>query len=189
MDTNHITRFDLHGANVRLLTDGHGETWFIAKDICAVLGLGNITEALRALDDDEKNSNDNSIDIAKNGGRATCGVANLYSIEVCDFVCVEDGAHVFGVGAKDVADVLGYSDANKAVAMHVDKEDRQNCQNDSFESTRGMTIINESGLYGLILSSKIPQARLWLIGAGLLPAPGMVPTGTGLDRTCTRPRP
>ena len=47
---------------------------------------------------------------------------------------------------KDVAKVLGYSDANKAVAMHVDKEDRQNRQNDSFDSQRGMTIINESGL-------------------------------------------
>ena len=71
---------------------------------------------------------------------------------------------------KDVANVLGYSDANKAVAMHVDKEDRQNCQNDSFESPRGMTIINESCLYSLILSSKLPQAREfehWVSLAGI----------------------
>ena len=40
-----------------------------------------------------------------------------------------------------------------------DYEDKQNCQNDSFESPRGMTIINESGLYSLILSSKLPKAR------------------------------
>ena len=40
-----------------------------------------------------------------------------------------------------------------------DYEDKQNCQNDSFESQRGMTIINESGLYSLILSSKLPKAR------------------------------
>ena len=37
---------------------------------------------------------------------------------------------------------------------HVDSEDKQNCQNDSFDSNRGMTIINESGLYSLVLSSK-----------------------------------
>ena len=47
---------------------------------------------------------------------------------------------------KDVAKVLRYSDANKAVAMHVDKEDEQNCQNAGFDSQRGMTLINESGL-------------------------------------------
>lgn len=40
-----------------------------------------------------------------------------------------------------------------------DYEDKQNCQNDSFESPRGMTIINESGLYSLILSSKMPNAK------------------------------
>ena len=34
----------------------------------------------------------------------------------------------------------------------IDDEDKQNCQNDSFESNRGLTVINESGLYSLILS-------------------------------------
>ena len=71
---------------------------------------------------------------------------------------------------KDVAKVIGYSDANKAVAMHVDKEDRQNRQNAGFESPRGMTIINESCLYSLILSSKLPQAREfehWVSLAGI----------------------
>lgn len=69
MDNTQITRFDFHGANVRVLTDEHNETWFIAKDICDVLGLGNITEALRALDDDEKSNFRNS-EVARNGGRA-----------------------------------------------------------------------------------------------------------------------
>lgn len=69
MDTNQITRFDFHGANVRVLTDERDEPWFIAKDICDVLGLGNITEALRALDDDEKTNFRNS-EVAQNGGRA-----------------------------------------------------------------------------------------------------------------------
>ena len=61
---------------------------------------------------------------------------------------------------KDVATILGYSDANKAVAMHVDNEDRKpNDKTSSSFGQRGATLINESGLYGLILSSKLPQAR------------------------------
>lgn len=61
---------------------------------------------------------------------------------------------------KDVAQVLGYSDTNKAVAMHVDNEDKKlNDKTSSSFGQRGATLINESGLYSLILSSKLPQAR------------------------------
>lgn len=60
---------------------------------------------------------------------------------------------------KDVAAALGYSDTYGALKKHVDDEDKQNCQNDSFETPRGMTLINESGLYSLILSSKLPTAK------------------------------
>lgn len=60
---------------------------------------------------------------------------------------------------KDVATALGYVDTFGALKKHVDDEDKQNCQNDSFESPRGMTIINESGLYSLVLSSKLPTAK------------------------------
>lgn len=60
---------------------------------------------------------------------------------------------------KDVAEVLGYSDTFGALKKHVDDEDKQNCQNDSFESNRGLIVINESGLYSLILSSKLPKAK------------------------------
>ena len=62
---------------------------------------------------------------------------------------------------KDVAQVLGYKDASKAVCDRVDKEDKttlpiQQCG--SNYKTQA-TFINESGLYALILSSKLPQAR------------------------------
>lgn len=61
---------------------------------------------------------------------------------------------------KDVADALGYSDTNKAVAMHVDDEDKKlNDKTSSSFGQRGTTLINESGLYGLILSSKLPTAK------------------------------
>ena len=68
---------------------------------------------------------------------------------------------------KDVAELLGYSDTFGALKKHVDDEDKQNCQNSSFDSPRGMTIINESGLYSLILSSKLPTAKefkRWVTG-------------------------
>jgi anti-repressor protein len=60
---------------------------------------------------------------------------------------------------KDVAEILGYSDTFGALKKHVDDDDKQNCQNSSFESNRGLTVINESGLYSLILSSKLPAAK------------------------------
>lgn len=55
---------------------------------------------------------------------------------------------------------MGYSDTNKAVAMHVDDEDKKlNDKTSSSFGQRGATLINESGLYGLILSSKLPTAK------------------------------
>ena len=60
---------------------------------------------------------------------------------------------------KDVAESLGYNDYFGALKKHVDTDDKQNCQNDSFKTNRGMTVINESGLYSLIMSSKLPTAK------------------------------
>jgi len=64
---------------------------------------------------------------------------------------------------KDIAEALGYSNASKAVINHVDDEDKQliqSSQNGNFEiPNRGITIINESGLYALILSSKLASAK------------------------------
>lgn len=60
---------------------------------------------------------------------------------------------------KDVAEILGYSDTNKAVAMHVDEEDKLNDKTASSLGQRGGWLINESGLYSLIISSKLPQAK------------------------------
>ena len=61
---------------------------------------------------------------------------------------------------KDVADILGYQNSSRDINRHVDEEDRQNYQNGTSEiNNRGMTIINESGLYSLVLSSKLPNAK------------------------------
>lgn len=60
---------------------------------------------------------------------------------------------------KDVADVLGYADTNQAIRKHVDNEDRLTRRFDGTGQSRDMTIINESGLYSLVLSSKLPSAK------------------------------
>ena len=60
---------------------------------------------------------------------------------------------------KDITDILGYQNGTRDINRHVDEDDRQNYQNGTFESNRGLTIINESGLYSLILSSKMPKAK------------------------------
>lgn len=60
---------------------------------------------------------------------------------------------------KDVAEALGYSDTNKAVAVHVDDEDKLNDKTASSLGQRGGWFINESGLYSLVLSSKLPTAK------------------------------
>ena len=60
---------------------------------------------------------------------------------------------------KDVAQALGYSDTNKAIAMHVDDEDKLNDKTASSLGQRGGWFINESGLYCLVLSSKLPGAK------------------------------
>ena len=61
---------------------------------------------------------------------------------------------------KDVAEILGYTKARNAIASHVDSEDKKDApiQGD-LGGTQEMTVINESGLYSLILSSKLPKAK------------------------------
>ena len=60
---------------------------------------------------------------------------------------------------KDVADLLGYEASRNALAKHVDEDDKLTHQISASGQRREMTIINESGLYSLILSSKLPLAK------------------------------
>lgn len=60
---------------------------------------------------------------------------------------------------KDVADILGYSNSRDALSKHVDSDDKLTSQIATAGQNRNQTIINESGLYSLILSSKLPQAK------------------------------
>lgn len=60
---------------------------------------------------------------------------------------------------KDVAEVLGYSNASKALKDHIDEEDKLNNESLSSLGQRGGMLINESGLYSLVLKSKLPSAK------------------------------
>lgn len=60
---------------------------------------------------------------------------------------------------KDIADILGYTNASKALSDHVDDDDKLNNESLSSLGQRGGWLINESGLYSLILSSKLPTAK------------------------------
>jgi len=71
---------------------------------------------------------------------------------------MEVNGEPFFVG-KDVAEILGYADTNKAIAMHVDEEDKLNDKTALSLGQRGGWLINESGLYSLILTSKLPKAK------------------------------
>ena len=53
--TSEIQSYNFKGASLRTLTD-EGEPWFVAKDVCSVLELNNVSQALTRLDDDEKSS-------------------------------------------------------------------------------------------------------------------------------------
>ena len=62
---------------------------------------------------------------------------------------------------KDIAQVLGYGDTDQALRRHVDDEDKLTRQINGSGQSRAMTFINESGLYSLILSSKLPTAKVF----------------------------
>jgi anti-repressor protein len=70
---------------------------------------------------------------------------------------VDDEPYFVG---KDVAEILGYSKARNAIAKHVDFEDKKDAPiRGPLGGTQKMTIINESGLYSLIFSSKLESAK------------------------------
>lgn len=64
---------------------------------------------------------------------------------------------------KDVANILGYANTKDAISSHVEEDDKtiiQRSENTTLEiPNRGLTFINESGLYSLIFSSKLPNAK------------------------------
>ncbi|WP_430618304.1 phage antirepressor KilAC domain-containing protein [Enterococcus sp. DIV1054d] len=86
---------------------------------------------------------------------STPQIFNFEQNEVRTFL-VNDEPYFVG---KDVAGVLGYSNTKDALSRHVDSEDKTGSRITTSGQSREMTIINESGLYSLILKSKLPNAK------------------------------
>lgn len=93
---------------------------------------------------------------------------------------------------KDVAEALGYSNTRDAMAKHVDVEDKGVAKCDTPSGNQEMTVINESGLYSLVLSSKLPTAKKfkrWVTGE-VIPAirkHGAYMTEDALEKAITEP--
>lgn len=71
---------------------------------------------------------------------------------------ITDNDGIYFVG-KDVAEILGYSNPRKALIDHVDLEDKGVTKCDTPGGVQDVVTINESGLYSLVLSSKLPSAK------------------------------
>lgn len=72
-------------------------------------------------------------------------------------VVIDDEPYFVG---KDVAEILGYAKPRNAISVHVDDEDKKDAPiQGTLGGVQTMTMVNESGLYSLILSSKLPTAK------------------------------
>lgn len=93
---------------------------------------------------------------------------------------------------KDVADILGYKNGSRDINKHVDDDDKLKYQISTAGQLREQTIINESGLYSLILSSKLPAAKefkRW-VTSEVLPTirkHGAYLTDSAIEQTLTDP--
>ena len=72
--SNEIQQFDFKGASLRTLTDKAGEPWFVAKDVCDILGHSNVSMALDRLDDDERSK----FNLGRQGETNIVNEAGLY---------------------------------------------------------------------------------------------------------------
>lgn len=93
---------------------------------------------------------------------------------------------------KDVTAVLGYANSSKALSDHVDAEDKLNNESLSSLGQRGGWLINESGLYSLILSSNLPNAKQFKrwVTSEVLPSirkHGAYMTDQALEKALTNP--
>ena len=73
---NEIQQFDFKGASLRTLTDEAVEPWFVAKDVCDILGHSNVSMALDRLDDDERSK----FNLGRQGETNIVNEAGLYSL-------------------------------------------------------------------------------------------------------------
>ena len=165
-----------------------GTTWFIGKDVAAICGYKDTWRAIKyhvspentdhtifnsrkliiinyagfkEIDPTEEHLNW-FINHLPEASTPTEAPTVFTHPEFGELRTVEIDGVVWFVG-KDVAEALGYSNTKDAITAHVASEDKKLIQRSEITTleipNRGMTIINESGLYSLILSSKLPSAK------------------------------
>lgn len=93
---------------------------------------------------------------------------------------------------KDVAEALGYNNSRKALADHVDNEDKGVTKCDTLGGPQELTVINESGVYSLVFSSKLPRAKIFKhwVTSEVLPSirnHGVYATGDFLQKSISDP--
>lgn len=76
-------------------------------------------------------------------------------------VITKDGEPLFV--AKDITDILGYSNTSDAIKKHVDDEEKDIAKCDTLGGSQNLLCVNESGLYSLVFGSKFPTAQEDLI--------------------------
>ena len=74
--TSEIQSYNFNGTSLRTLTDGAGEPWFVAKDVCDILGHSNVSMVLDRLDDDERSK----FNLGRQGETNIVNEAGLYSL-------------------------------------------------------------------------------------------------------------
>ena len=163
-----------------------GTTWFIGKDVAAICGYKDTWRAIKYHVSPENTDhtifNSRKLIIINYAGfkeidpteeHLNCFINHLPEAstpteaptvfnhpEFGELRTVEIDGVVWFVG-KDVAEALGYSKSRNAIAAHVDEEDKTHApiQGGCSTGIQDTIVINESGLYSLILSSKLPSAK------------------------------
>lgn len=163
-----------------------GTTWFIGKDVAAICGYKDTWRAIKyhvspentdhtifnsrkliiinyagfkEIDPTEEHLNW-FINHLPEASTSTEAPTVFNHPEFGELRTVEIDGVVWFVG-KDVAEALGYSKSRNAIAAHVDEEDKTHApiQGGCSTGIQDTIVINESGLYALILSSKLPSAK------------------------------
>lgn len=163
-----------------------GTTWFIGKDVAAICGYKDTWRAIKyhvspentdhtifnsrkliiinyagfkEIDPTEEHLNW-FINHLPEASTPTEAPTVFTHPEFGELRTVEIDGVVWFVG-KDVAEALGYSKSRNAIAAHVDEEDKTHApiQGGCSTGVQDTIVINESGLYALILSSKLPSAK------------------------------
>lgn len=163
-----------------------GNTWFIGKDVAAICGYKDTWRAIKyhvspentdhtifnsrkliiinyagfkEIDPTEEHLNWFINHLSEASTPTEAPTVFTYP-EFGELRTVEIDGVVWFVG-KDVAEALGYSKSRNAIAAHVDEEDKTHApiQGGCSTGVQDTIVINESGLYSLILSSKLPSAK------------------------------